>query len=45
MDLPAALNCGLDDAELRQLLTTRNMREALKLVQRGLTHLGVRPSV
>lgn len=45
MDLPAALNCGLDDAEVRQLLTTRNMREALKLVQRGLTHLGVMPAV
>lgn len=45
MDLPAALNCGLDDADVRQLLTTRNMREALKLVQRGLTHLGVMPAV
>lgn len=45
INLPAALNCGLDDAEARQLLTTRNMREALKLVQRGLTQLGVMPAV
>jgi hypothetical protein len=32
----ATLNTGLDDAETRELLTTRDMRQAVRLVRKGL---------
>lgn len=40
-NLPAALNCGLDDADTRRLLLTQDMREASTLVRKGLLQLGL----
>ena len=39
--LAKALNNGLDEADNRRLLTTRDMREALGLVHKGLAQLGL----
>lgn len=39
--LAKALNNGLDEADNRRLLTTRDMREALALVHKGLAQLGL----
>lgn len=39
--LAIALNNGLDDEDNRRLLTTRDMREALGLVHKGLARLGL----
>jgi len=39
--LSAALNTGLDDADNRLLLSTRDMREAVNLVHRGLRQQGL----
>lgn len=38
-DLPAALNCGLNEADTRRLLATSDMREAITLVRKGLLAL------
>ena len=35
-NLAATLNTGLDDAETRELLTTRDMNRAVQLVRKGL---------